>query len=38
MGAARNVTGSLYSVEANNGRIIVDFGLYQEREFRGATL
>jgi len=35
MGATRNVTGSRYSVEANNVRILVDCGLYQEREFRG---
>jgi metallo-beta-lactamase family protein len=35
MGAAQNVTGSRYSVEANNVRILVDCGLCQEREFRG---
>jgi metallo-beta-lactamase family protein len=33
LGAARSVTGSRYLVEANNTRILVDCGLYQEREF-----
>ena len=35
LGAARNVTGSRYLVEANDVRFLVDCGLYQEREFRG---
>ena len=35
LGAARNVTGSQYLVEANDVRFLVDCGLYQEREFRG---
>ncbi len=34
MGAARNVTGSRYLLETDNIRILVDCGLYQEREFR----
>jgi metallo-beta-lactamase family protein len=34
MGAARNVTGSRYLLETDSARILVDCGLYQEREFR----
>ncbi len=34
MGAARNVTGSRYLLETDKTRILVDCGLYQEREFR----
>jgi len=33
-GAARNVTGSCYCVEANGARVFVDCGYYQEREFK----
>jgi metallo-beta-lactamase family protein len=34
LGAAGNVTGSQYFLEANNTRLLVDCGLYQERELR----
>lgn len=34
LGAAKNVTGSKILVEKENARILIDCGLYQEREFR----
>ncbi|MCK4245311.1 MAG: MBL fold metallo-hydrolase [Candidatus Omnitrophica bacterium] len=34
LGAAENVTGSRFLVESGKSRILIDCGLYQEREFR----
>ncbi len=34
LGAARNVTGSCYLLETKGHRILVDCGLYQERDFK----
>ena len=34
LGAARNVTGSKFLLEINRYRIMIDCGLYQEREFK----
>jgi len=34
LGAAQNVTGSCYYVEANGARFIIDCGIYQERDLK----
>lgn len=34
LGAAQNVTGSRFLVEADGQKVLVDCGLYQERQFR----
>jgi len=35
LGATRNVTGSRYLVASDGTRVLVECGLYQERDFRG---
>lgn len=34
LGAARNVTGSCYLLETSDARVLVDCGLFQEREYQ----
>lgn len=34
LGAVQNVTGSRHLLEFNGSRVLVDCGLYQEREFQ----
>ena len=34
LGAAQNVTGSRHLLQVNGTRILVDCGLYQERQFK----
>jgi metal-dependent hydrolase (beta-lactamase superfamily II) len=34
LGAAQNVTGSRHMLQANGTRLLVDCGLYQERQFK----